>query len=61
VPLARLYGAFSQKRLRERWLADVDLKIRTLTREKSMRITWEDDTSVEVYFTGGTLVGGVRA
>lgn len=50
VPIAKLYRAFSHKATRERWLP-VGLKIRTSTRNKSMRITWEDGTSVEVYFT----------
>jgi hypothetical protein len=35
----------------ERWLSGVDLTIRTAMRGKSMRITWPDQTSVEVYFT----------
>ena len=52
VPLAKLYGAFSQKCVRQRWLGDVGFMIRTSTREKSMRITWEDSTFVEVYFAG---------
>jgi hypothetical protein len=34
-----------------RWLPDVDLTIRTATREKSMRITWPDRTTVVVGFT----------
>ncbi len=50
VPLARLYDAFSDARMRRRWLPDVDLAVRTATREKSMRITWPDRTSVEVGF-----------
>jgi hypothetical protein len=50
VPIGKLYGAFAQQRTRERWLPD-ELKIRTSTRDKSMRITWEDGTSVEAYFT----------
>jgi hypothetical protein len=37
--------------MRARWLPDVDLTVRTATREKSMRITWPDRTSVEVGFT----------
>lgn len=49
VPVARLYRAFSHKSTRQRWLP-VDLKIRTSVRDKSMRITWDDDTSVEAYF-----------
>lgn len=50
VPVARLYDAFSDARMRRRWLPNVDLTIRTATREKLMRITWPDRTSVEVGF-----------
>jgi hypothetical protein len=49
VPVAKLYRAWSDKRTRVRWL-DAPLTIRTATRNKSMRITWEDGSSVEVYF-----------
>jgi hypothetical protein len=51
VPLARLYSAFHDARMRARWLPGVDLMVRTATREKSMRITWPDRTSVAVGFT----------
>ena len=51
VPLTKLYRAFSIARTRNRWLPDVKLKVRKATPEKSMRITWEDGTSVEAYFT----------
>jgi hypothetical protein len=50
VPLAQLYGAFHDARTRARWLPGVDLTVRTATREKSMRITWPDKTSVVVGF-----------
>jgi uncharacterized protein YndB with AHSA1/START domain len=50
VPLARLYGAFSNARMRARWLPGVDLTVRTATRDRSMRITWPDRTSVVVGF-----------
>jgi uncharacterized protein YndB with AHSA1/START domain len=50
VPLALLYDAFHDARTRARWLPGVDLTIRTATREKSMRITWPDRTSVVVGF-----------
>ncbi|HMH56365.1 MAG TPA: hypothetical protein VK535_08890 [Gemmatimonadales bacterium] len=50
MPLAQLYGAFSNARTRSRWLSGVNLTVRTATREKSMRITWPDRTSVEVGF-----------
>jgi hypothetical protein len=52
VPLARLYRAFHDARLRSRWLPGVDLTIRTATRPKSMRITWPDRTLVVVGFEG---------
>ncbi len=52
VPLSRLYRAFSVKRARGRWLPDVELKIRTSTVDKSMRISWPDGTSVHAHFTG---------
>jgi len=51
VPLARLYAAFSNPRIRDRWLPGVDLSVRTATKEKSMRITWPDRTSVVIGFT----------
>jgi hypothetical protein len=50
VPLGRLYSAFHDARMRARWLPGVDLTVRTATRGKSMRITWPDQTSVEVGF-----------
>jgi len=50
VPIADLYRAVSDKRLRERWLPDVKLTVRKATAERSMRITWEDGTSVELWF-----------
>ena len=50
APLARLYRAWSDARTRARWLADVDLTIRTATPYKSMRITWPDKTPVAVGF-----------
>jgi hypothetical protein len=48
--LSRLYRAPHDDRNRARWLPGVDLKVRTATAEKSMRITWPDKTSVEVGF-----------
>ena len=51
VPLAQVHEALSDARIRRRWLPDVDLTIRTATREKSMRITWPDGSSVVLDFT----------
>jgi hypothetical protein len=50
IPLERLYHAFHDRRTRARWLPGVDLTVRTATREKSMRITWPDNTSLEIGF-----------
>ena len=37
--------------MRGQWLPDVALTVRTATRDKSMRITWPDGTSVEAMFS----------
>lgn len=50
VGMTRLYNAFATPRGRAPWLAGVTLTVRTATRNRSMRITWEDGTSVEVWF-----------
>ena len=50
VPLDRLYQAFVDARARARWLPGIQLTVRTATRNKSMRITWPDGTSLEVGF-----------
>jgi len=52
VPVGELYRAFDDKRVRATWLPGVGLTVRTATRNKSMRITWPDRSSVEVLFTG---------
>jgi hypothetical protein len=49
VPIDVLYDAFGCKR-RGQWLGDVTCRIRTATREKSMRFDWGDDTRLDVYF-----------
>ena len=50
APVSRLYRAFAGKADRERWLPGVEIEIRTSVRDKSMRITWPDGTSVHAYF-----------
>ena len=50
APVERLYRAFHDTRTRRRWLDGVKLTVRTAVPNKSMRITWPDGTSVEVYF-----------
>ena len=50
VPVGRLYRAFHDARTRRRWLGAVKPTVRTAVPDKSMRLTWPDGTSVEVYF-----------
>jgi hypothetical protein len=50
VPVGRLYRAFHDARTRRRWLAGVKLAVRASTHDKTMRVTWPDGTSVEIYF-----------
>jgi len=51
VPVGRLYRAWSDARTRARWLPGVAPTVRTATRNKSMRLTWPDQTSVQLGFT----------
>ena len=51
VPVAKLYRAFTLARTRNPWLAGVKWTVRKAVSEKSMRVTWADGTSVELYFT----------
>ena len=51
VPLSKLYRAFATAPMRARWLPGAKLTVRTATKDRSMRITWHDGTSVHLYFT----------
>jgi hypothetical protein len=49
VPVAELFAAFGDARLRKRWLGGAKPKISKATPHKSVRMVWEDGTRVEVY------------
>ena len=49
VPVQMLYDAWADTRTRKRWL-DSEIKIRTATSPKSMRITWADGSIIAVGF-----------
>ncbi|HKQ57703.1 MAG TPA: hypothetical protein VJY35_07525 [Candidatus Eisenbacteria bacterium] len=51
VPVAKLFQAFAEARPRARWLPGVKLTVRKATPHRSVRITWDDGTSVEVWLT----------
>jgi uncharacterized protein YndB with AHSA1/START domain len=46
-----LFRAWAEKQRRTAWLGDAQLTVRTATRNRSMRITWGDGTSVQLWFT----------
>lgn len=49
VPVSRLYRAWTDTRVRRKWLPGIRLTIRKATPDKSVRISWDDGTSVEVW------------
>ena len=49
APLAPLFDAFLNPRRRRKWLGAVDLEVRKATANKTLRLTWDDATSVEIY------------
>lgn len=51
APAARVYKAFADSRQRRKWLPDTTVTIRKGTPGKSVRMTWDDGTSVEVWLT----------
>lgn len=50
-PISKVYEAFSTKRGRAGWLGETDFKVRTARRDRLVKLTWKDDTPVEVTFT----------
>jgi hypothetical protein len=50
VSVDRLYRMFADGRSRARWLHGVKMVVRTATPNRSMRVTWPDGTSVEMWF-----------
>lgn len=50
-PLAKLYQSFATKRARGRWMPGANPTVRSARRDRSVRFTWNDGTSVEISFT----------
>ena len=51
VSLDNLFAYVTNKKLREKWLDKIPIKIRKETKNRSMRITWlEDNTNLELNF-----------
>jgi hypothetical protein len=51
VPVSRLFAAFADPAQRAQWLPGVELQVRKATPDTSMRITWGDGSSVDLWFT----------
>jgi uncharacterized protein YndB with AHSA1/START domain len=51
APASAVYRAFADARARRAWLPGVKVHVRTATPGKSVRMTWNDGTSVEVWLT----------
>ena len=51
APAPAVYRAFADSRVRRKWLPGVNVTIRKSTPGKSLRMTWQDGTSVEVWLT----------
>lgn len=49
APAATVYRAFTDTRLRRKWLPGVKPTIRKATPARSVRMSWDDGTSVEVW------------
>ena len=49
IPLAHVYAAWADETVRLKWLPDT-MTIRRANANKSLRITWHDNSSVEVNF-----------
>lgn len=48
VSVSRIYAAFFDPTLRARWLSD-PVTIKAATLDKSLRMTWKDNTPIDVY------------
>ena len=49
APVGKLFRSFKQPKLRSAWLNGASAVVRTSVPNKSLRMTWEDGSSVEVY------------
>ena len=51
VPVATLFEAWADAKIRRRWLDEPGVMVRTATAPKSMRLGWPDSTIIAVGFT----------
>jgi hypothetical protein len=51
VPVATLFDAWADAATRRRWLDAKDVKVRTASRPRSIRLGWSDGTVIALWFT----------
>jgi hypothetical protein len=51
VPVAVLFEAWMDAKVRRRWLTGASVKVRTATKPKSLRLDWADGTLIALGFT----------
>ena len=61
VPVATLYAAWADRKLRRRWLTGAVTKVRTSTAPKSMRLDWTDGTDHGIVAVGFTAKGASKS
>lgn len=52
IPVAKIYRAWTDEKLRRRWLPGAKIEITTATPGKSLRAKWDETTRLSVYFYG---------
>ena len=50
VSASKAFAAWKEKRRRDQWLAAAAFVVRTATANKSLRVTWDDGTNLDVQF-----------
>ena len=50
IPAAKIYNAWTDEKLRQRWLPGAKIEITTATPGKSIRAKWGETTRLSVYF-----------
>jgi hypothetical protein len=52
VPMTKMYKAWTDEKMRRRWLPGANMEITTATPGKSLRAKWDGNTRLSVYFNG---------
>jgi uncharacterized protein YndB with AHSA1/START domain len=61
VPVAKLFDAWTDTRVRRQWLTGATTKVRTSTAPKSLRLDWNDGASRAIIAVGFTAKGASKS